>query len=648
MISPSRFAPLGAQRLARDVLNVAVLGAVFAAIHVGAYYIRFDGAPESAHAATMHKTLAAFVALKIVTFVWFRLHRGWTRFVTFHDHILLAQATTAAGILIVLADRFWPLEQHVSRGVLIFDWGATLIVVCGARSLARSLHLAYRKLTAGNEARRRRALIVGVNDSGESLLRAVRLSPRAPFQVVGFVDIDGRHAGERLGGVPIVGTVDAIADLVRLHSVEHVLITAGDLPGARLRTVIQECVRQDVQVGMLPSYEQLLQGDFRVAARDVSIDDLLRREPVKLDADQIHQWLQGRTLLVTGSAGSIGSEISRQLLQFKPARLVLVDRWENGQFQLERQLRELAPNLPIHVCIADIADRPRMERLFAEWSPEVLFHAAAYKHVPLMEQNPGEAVKNNILATRDLADLADEFGLHAFVLVSTDKAVNPTSVMGTCKRVAELYVQSLSERSSCRFVTVRFGNVLDSAGSVVPVFREQIARGGPITITDPRMQRFFMTIPEAAQLVVQAGSMGRGGEIFVLEMGEPVRILDLAHDLIRLSGLRVGHDIEIQFVGLRPGEKLFEELHITGEAHQATRHPKIHVVQKTTVLTATEIATGLERLEALTDAVPELIVAELKSLVAEYQPDLTAPAGLKLFMPKDDDDLEDPSKTHAA
>jgi FlaA1/EpsC-like NDP-sugar epimerase len=325
--------------------------------------------------------------------------------------------------------------------------------------------------------------------------------------------------------------------------------------------------------------------------------------------------------MVTGSAGSIGSEIARQLLHFAPARLVLVDRWENGQFFLERELNRLAANQDVEMCIADARDKERMERLFKRNRPHVVFHAAAYKHVPLMEANPGEAVKNIVLMTRCLANLSAKFGAESFVMISTDKAVNPTSVMGGCKRVAELYVQALAHQSSCRFVTVRFGNVLDSAGSVVPIFRQQIAEGGPVTVTHPDMVRYFMTIPEASQLVIQAGAMGRGGEIFVLDMGDPVRIVDLATDMIRLSGLRAGHDIEIQYVGRRPGEKLYEELHVHGEKHVATSHPKIMVAESEHV-GFQQIQTAIEQLANVTEGSKQLVLEQLRRTIPQFQHEL--------------------------
>ena len=352
------------------------------------------------------------------------------------------------------------------------------------------------------------------------------------YKPVGFVDDRPEVQGRRIAGVPVLGTCSNLAALASKHQVEEVLITAGLLPGKQVRILTEQAREHNFRVKVLPSYEQLLQGHVDVQPRRVVIADLLRRPSVEIDNESIQDWITGRTILVTGGAGSIGSEICRQLLAQSPTKLVVVDRSETSQFFLERELRRLAPNAEIVISLADLTDRDRMQTLFEEHRPDIIFHAAAYKHVPLMEAHVGEAVKNIVLSTRNLVDLAEEYEAEGFVMISTDKAVNPTSVMGSCKRLAEQYVQAKASTSSCRMVTVRFGNVLDSAGSVVPIFREQIARGGPVTITHPDMIRYFMLIPEAAQLVVQAGAMGNGGEIFVLDMGEPVPIMNLAprHD----------------------------------------------------------------------------------------------------------------------
>jgi FlaA1/EpsC-like NDP-sugar epimerase len=552
------------------------------------------------------------VVVKWIVFVWFRVYQSWSRYVSFHDFLVLGQAVTASAIGVALVDTLCLPLISIPRSVLLIDWGTTLVVVGAARALPRLLRDDGWRIFTPPEGVP--SLIVGANDSGETLLRTIRYNPALQYHVIGFVDDRPTVQGQRIGGVPVVGTCRELPRLVAWHGVEEVLITAGDLPGVQVRRLMNKARKHGFRVKVLPSYEQLLAERVDVRPRSVAIEDLLCRPTVELDLEGIREWLTGRVLMVTGSAGSIGSEICRQLLKLRPAKLVLVDRAETPQFFLEQELRRLAPKAKLDVRLADINDCDRVASLLEQTKPDIIFHAAAYKHVPLMEAHCGEAVKNIVLATRHLVDAAEEHGVQALVMISTDKAVNPTSVMGSCKRLAEQYVQARSTGSSCRFVTVRFGNVLDSSGSVVPIFREQIARGGPVTVTHPDIERYFMLIPEAAQLVIQAGAMGQGGEIFVLDMGEPVRILDLAHDMIRLSGLRVDEDIELQIVGLRPGEKLYEELYDARETRQETAHPKI-MVADSAKRNLVEVIHEIRRLEEVADEPNEIVRMTLREVV---------------------------------
>ena len=613
--------------LRRQLVCLVILAPIFLAMYYLAYWVRFDGALGPPQFALFLGTCTAVVVTKCIVFGLCGIYKGWNRNVTFHDLVMLAEATTVSSLMIVLVDYLAFAHYAVPRSVFLMDWGGTLLVASGLRGGFRLLRETRRRLLPSSKVR---ALIVGADEGGQSLLRAMRLNEAIPYYVVGFIAHNSDKVRTTIAGVPVLGTLDDTCQVAERTGATTVLV-AGELLGKQARRLVEECQARSIDVRILPSYEDLISGSVAMQPRPVAIADLLRREPVVLDMQGIRRWIDGRVVMVTGSAGSIGSEVCRQLLRFSPKQLVLVDRWENGQFHLGRELESLAANTELRLCIADINDPLRMRTLFMSHRPEVLFHAAAYKHVPLMEANPGEAVKNTTLASCNLARMADEFAVDSFVMVSTDKAVNPTSVMGACKRAAELFVQSLAARSKCRFVTVRFGNVLDSAGSVVPIFREQIARGGPVTVTDPRMERFFMTIPEAAQLVIQAGTMGEGGEIFVLDMGEPVRIVDLATDLIRLSGLKVDDDIEIEFVGLRPGEKLFEELHTDGEEHLPTRHPKIQVARRA-ALDHEAIAGDIERLGSVTEQPTEVILAELQQLVPEFLPQTTSEPTISIPM----------------
>ncbi|MFW2389383.1 MAG: polysaccharide biosynthesis protein, partial [Polyangiales bacterium] len=418
--------------------------------------------------------------------------------------------------------------------------------------------------------------LVGSGQGGVLVAQEISRRPDLGIMPVDFIDESPVKQGAVIHGIKVQGTTKDLERIAERYGVKQALITISNAPGSAIRRITEACTDAGLAVKIVPGTHEIVGGRVNLSRiREVAIEDLLRRAPVKLQAEVVTEMVRGQPVMVTGAGGSIGSELCRQVAAYRPSRVILVEHSENALFEIHSELSNRFRELEVAPCVADITDVPRMTRLFREHRPMIVFHAAAYKHVPMMEWNPVEAVKNNVLGTQVIADLADKLAVERFVMISTDKAVNPTSVMGASKRAAELYVQALSRDSATHFATVRFGNVLGSAGSVIPIFQRQIENGGPVTVTHPDMTRYFMTIPEAVQLVMQAGALSQGGETFILDMGQPVRIVDLAHDLIRLSGLEPEKDIEIRFTGVRPGEKLFEELSTTAEGIERTTHPKI-------------------------------------------------------------------------
>lgn len=482
--------------------------------------------------------------------------------------------------------------------------------------------------------RPQRVLIVGAGEAGRMIVRELQHNPQLGLEVAGLVDDDAAKQGMRIHGATVLGRCCDIPALVGTRDIGQVIIAMPTAPGQVIRTIRALCEQAGVPVKVMPGIYELLDGTVTLSQlRDVQIEDLLRREPVRTDIAAVRELLRGRRVLVTGGGGSIGSELCRQILRCEPAELIILGHGENSIFAIEHELRrtlaaqglaaERQPRLT--TVIADIRCAERIHRLFAQHRPQIVFHAAAHKHVPLMELNPAEAITNNVLGTRNLLAAAQAVGVERFVMISTDKAVNPTSIMGASKRAAELLVHQAAHASGRAYVAVRFGNVLGSRGSVVLTFREQIAAGGPVTITDPRMQRYFMTIPEAVQLVLQAAVLGRGGEVFVLDMGQPVKIIDLARDMIQLSGLQVGRDIEIVTTGLRPGEKLFEELFVPGEIYGRTRHAKIFIAENASAFVPQHLTERIEELaQAATRDDHAAIVQGLQRLIPEFQPPVAA------------------------
>ncbi len=565
------------QRLSwRAFAALLVHTAVFACVYWFSFWNAYNFSFHSAAAQwpMFWLTLSAVLVVKLIVFYAAgHCHRSFHH-ISFSDLGALLHSTTLSTVLIMALNSQMAQGYQIPLRALLLDWGLTILVLGCLRAFMRLVREELWPRLFGGEYHK--ALIVGANQSGETLARHLLADHHLKYRVVGFLDPDVSRRGSTWGGIPVLGRPSDTVRIAGLIDVNHVLVISGLLVGGELRRLVDDCKAAGLTLKVIPALDELVTGNYSLQLRDVNINDLLRREPVELNSDAISSLIAGRTVMVTGGGGSIGSEICRQVLKFRPRTLLLVERAENSLFLVEQEFRLLRSETTIIPCICDITDRQRLEQLFREHRPEVVFHAAAHKHVPMMEYNPGEAIKNNVRGTQQLAELADEYGVQEFVMISTDKAVNPTSVMGVSKHLAERFVHAFSEVATTKFVVVRFGNVLASNGSVVPIFQEQIRRGGPITVTHPQIERFFMTIPEASQLVLQAAAMGRGGEIFVLDMGESVRIVDLARDLIRLSGLQPD-DIEIVFTGLRPGEKLYEELYFADEEMQPTPHPKVFV-----------------------------------------------------------------------
>jgi FlaA1/EpsC-like NDP-sugar epimerase len=571
--------------------------------------------------------LLFFLIVKLPVFGIFKQYRGWWRYVGISDLRGILWASFVSTLIIVfvwfVATNIEAIRANIphdlhrpAEGVCIADMFATVVLLSGLRIIIRLYHEEFRTAEAG---RLKRFLIVGAGNAGEALLREIHRMTVAEYEVVGFIDDDLNKKGTNIHGMPVLGTVEQLPEVCQARRIEEIAIAMPSASNKQLRRVIQVCEGTKIRFRTVPSITDIASGKFNVSQiRDVDINDLLGRETVQLDVYLIEKFTQDKIILITGAGGSIGSEMCRQLCYFNPKLLLLIEQAENPLFYIERELSTKFPTVATKSIICDITDRARVDGIFKNYNPQVVIHAAAHKHVPLMELNPGEAIKNNIVGTQIVADAADNYGVAHFVMISTDKAVNPTSIMGSSKRIAEMYIQDLNRTSKTHFVTVRFGNVLGSDGSVIPIFKKQIAQGGPVTVTHPEMKRYFMTIPEASQLVLQAATMGKGGEIFVLDMGEPVKIIELARELITLSGFRPEEDIEISITEPRPGEKLFEELRIEGEDMQRTRHPKISIWNNIPI-DRNRLRAGINELVNIAKGQNySQIVQKIKELIPEY------------------------------
>ncbi len=581
---------------------------------VFAYMLRFDGNFKNIPHEMQNNILYIFAvatAVKIVSFALFKLYSSLWRYAGIYEMLNIVGAAFIGNVVMmsyIFIDRALAardivfVKATVPAGIFIITFFIDIFLIGGSRFAYRI----FRRLVKGEVIRlknSKRVLIIGGGNAGAIIIRELKMHPELNSIPVAIIDEDMYKMGKEINGVPIIGSNKDIVDVIVRKKIDEVIIALPSASNRVINEIYGECSKTDCKVKILPSVVQLIDETVVMQkVRDVNIEDLLGREPVNLDIGGISSYIAGQVVLVTGGGGSIGSELCRQIASFKPKQLIILDNYENNAYDIQNELLFQYPDLNLSTLIANIREKHRIDSIFKKYRPNVVFHAAAHKHVPLMEANPTEAIKNNVFGTLNVAECADKFGVKRFVLISTDKAVNPTNIMGATKRIAEMIVQAVNKHSSTEFVAVRFGNVLGSNGSVIPLFKRQIEQGGPVTVTHAEVTRFFMTIPEAVQLVIQAGAMAKGGEIFVLDMGQPVKIYDLARNLIKLSGFEPDIDIKIEFTGLRPGEKLYEELLMDEEGLKSTANDKIFV--------AKPVFTDLAMLKREIDRLKEIIMTD--------------------------------------
>jgi FlaA1/EpsC-like NDP-sugar epimerase len=602
----------------RRLVVWTVQAAVFVASGITAFLLRFDFALPSAYARYLAYALPLWLVVKIIVFRLAKLDRGLWKYVSVVDVLRIAAGNAVASALcclgiVVLAPSGFP------RSIYALDLLVCFLGTCGLRLTVRIIQEVTSRMHSGKAARKN-TLIYGAGDSGVTLLREIRNNPRLSYRVLGFLDDSPTRLGLRISGLSVIGSGDDIKRLVREYKIQLILIAIPSASGAEMTRILELCHGAGIECKTIPGLGNIIEGDaLSGQIREVAVEDLLGRIPIYLQENQIRSSIKDKIVLVTGAAGSIGSELCRQIARFHPAGIVGFELAESPLFEIDREMRQSFPAIPFYPEIGNIQNAARLHEVFAQYKPAVVYHAAAYKHVPLMEAHVFEAIENNVFGTYNVAAVAKANRVDSLVMISSDKAVRPTNVMGATKRIAELLLMGL-QNGGTQFVAVRFGNVLGSNGSVIPIFKKQIAAGGPVTVTHPEMRRFFMTIPEACQLVLQASAIGQGGQICVLDMGSPVKIVDLAKNLILLSGLKPQEDIKIEFTGMRPGEKLYEELSSLLEDTIPTDHEKVRIFVGNGMPEA-DVITWLESLRSICDSrdTGRLVVA-LKEIVQDYSP----------------------------
>ena len=623
------------------VIVMAVDVLIFSAAFYSAHLVRFDFNIPGYFQLAFWRILPVVIFIKLILFYWFDLYRGMWRYTGLSDLFNIIKAVSLSSLAIIAvvlySTRFQDRTgfQSFSRSVFIIDWCFTIFLVSVFRLAVRLYYDYFEDIRSGRvslgffnllwkkEAGQKNLLIIGAGNCGEKIFREIKNNTSLRYNIVGFMDDNPSKRGLKIHGIPVLGSIDEIESVIKRLKIQELLIAVPSASSSDMRKIVEKCKNTGLTFKTIPGYGELIDGRVSInSIREVAYRDLMRREAIHLEEERIGADLKNRRILVTGAGGSIGSELCRQISRFHPENIILFERAESPLYEIELELKRLYPETSYIPILGDILDESLLRRTFEKYRPHTVFHAAAYKHVPMLELQPWQAVENNIIGTARVIAAACEQDIERFVFVSTDKAVRPTNIMGASKRIAELMIQCQKGQSGVdtKFMIVRFGNVFGSVGSVIPLFKKQIARGGPVTVTHPEVTRYFMTIPEACQLILQAGTMGEGNEIFVLDMGTAIKIDDMAKDLIRLSGFEPDVDINIEYIGLRPGEKLYEELITDGEGILPTPHKKILVLAGT-VCDLADLKKNICRLKKLSDAQDgEGIRKELLRILPEYRP----------------------------